>query len=124
MAVWLEHRQSQPVDGEQEEPSQLPMQSDHEQDGSHGSVGVVKRAAARGRADAKDFMTGGSLRCVVYVSSLKKGDDNWNPISCSRGIGVLGRAAGEELRSVGGQDRGRYRNLDLLRARSGGTCVC
>ena len=29
MAVWLEHRQSQPVEAEQDEPSQLPMQSDH-----------------------------------------------------------------------------------------------
>jgi len=54
MAVWLEQRQSQPEPEEHEEPSQLPMQSDHEQDGSHARVDVAKRAAARGAA--KDFI--------------------------------------------------------------------
>jgi hypothetical protein len=56
MAVWLEQRQSQPVEDEQEEPSQAPMQSDHEHDGSHASADVVKKAAARGRAAVKDFI--------------------------------------------------------------------
>ncbi len=54
MAVWLEQRQSQPVPEEQEEPSQLPMQSDHEQDGSHARVEVAKRAAAKGATN--DFI--------------------------------------------------------------------
>ena len=56
MAVWLEQRQSQPDPDEQEEPSQLPMQSDHVHDGSHARVDVAKKAAAKGTAAVKDFM--------------------------------------------------------------------
>ena len=58
MAVWLEHRQSQPLEEEQDAPSQLPMQSDQVQEGSHARVEVAKRAAAKGTAAAKDFMLG------------------------------------------------------------------
>lgn len=52
----MEQRQFQPVEAEQDEPSQLPMQSDHEHDGRYASENVVNKAAAKGRAAEKDFM--------------------------------------------------------------------
>jgi len=52
MAVWLLHRQSQPLLELQDEPSQLPTQFDHAQDGSHAKEEEAKMAAA----NAKDFI--------------------------------------------------------------------
>lgn len=52
MAVWLEQRQFQPLLESQSVPSQLPIQSDHAQDGSHAKDEEANNAAAK----AKDFM--------------------------------------------------------------------
>jgi len=52
MAVWFEQRQFQPLLESQSVPSQLPIQSDHAQDGSHAKDEEANKAAAK----AKDFM--------------------------------------------------------------------
>jgi len=85
MAVWLEQRQSHPLLEEQEDPSQLPMQSDQEQDGSQAKDVEANNAAA----NAKDFILEGLLWALkLDTADVASQGYCWGrrpPVSCFAG---------------------------------------